>query len=319
MELTEVCHRGDEQWRSLLITNYQLLITNYFDQPPFAPTFRIIRRFPLLMLAALDKYRHAFLIGLQSNLVYRWNFAVRGFFSLFHLSAVFILWGAAFAGAKTGIGGFSFNQTLTYFVTLLILQFFISAFNEDYQISEEIRNGLINQFLLKPINYFAYRFSIFVSARLVSGALVLLPLIVALPVLHDRLAYPHELWRFGLGLPAMFLSALIQFSIAYCFGLLSFWFLEIQGFVILSMAIESVLGGQMFPLDLLPTWAYNVARYLPFYYQMYFPGAVFTGRIREFSEVVIGLGIQACWVAALLGIGHLLWVRGLRRHTAVGG
>ena len=30
--------------------------------------------------------------------------------------------------------------------------------------------GLINQFLLKPINYFLYRFSIFVAARLVSGA-----------------------------------------------------------------------------------------------------------------------------------------------------
>jgi hypothetical protein len=52
--------------------------------------------------------------------------------------------------------------------TLLVLQFFVSAFNEDYQISEEIRNGLINQFLLKPINYYLYRLSIFGAARLVS-------------------------------------------------------------------------------------------------------------------------------------------------------
>jgi ABC-2 type transport system permease protein len=283
---------------------HQLPTTNYQLLPVFS---------------TLDKYRHAFLVGLQSNLVYRWNFAVRGFFSLFHLAAVFILWGAAFAGNRTGIGGFSLNQTLTYFVTLLVLQFFISAFNEDYQISEEIRNGLINQFLLKPINYFAYRFSIFVAARLVSGALVVLPLLVALPVLHSSLTFPHDLWRIGLGLPAMFLSAIIQFSIAYCFGMLSFWFLEIQGFVILSMAIESVLGGQMFPLDLLPASVYNVAKYLPFYYQMYFPGAIFTGRISDFGAVVQGLAIQLVWVAVLLVIGNLLWVRGLRRHTAVGG
>jgi ABC-2 type transport system permease protein len=121
------------------------------------------------MLSSLNKYRQAFLVGLQSNIVYRWNFAVRGFFSLFHLAVVFILWGAAFAGTEQ-IGGFDLRQTLTYFVTLLVLQFFISAFNEDYQISEEIRNGLINQFLLKPINYFLYRFSIFVAARMVSGA-----------------------------------------------------------------------------------------------------------------------------------------------------
>ncbi len=270
------------------------------------------------MLAALNKYRHAFLIGLQSNLVYRMNFAVRGFFSLFHLAVVFILWGAAYVGS-TNIGGFNFGQTLTYFVTLLVLQFFIGAFNEDYQISEEIRNGLINQFLLKPINYFLYRLSIFVSARLVSGALILLPLLVALPFIGQYLTLPHELWRLPVGLVAMGLSALIQFSIAYCFGMLTFWFLEIQGFVILSMAVEVLLGGQMFPLDLMPTWIFRIAQFLPFYYQMYFPGAIFTGRLNDPAVIAQNFGIQIFWVLALLALNQLLWVRGLRRHTAVGG
>ncbi|HEX2855160.1 MAG TPA: ABC-2 family transporter protein [Opitutaceae bacterium] len=269
------------------------------------------------MLAALNKYRHAFLVGLQSNIVYRWNFAVRGFFSLFHLAVVFILWGAAYA--HTGnIGGFDFRQTLTYFVTLLVLQFFISAFNEDYQISEEIRNGLINQFLLKPINYFAYRFSIFIAARLVSGGLVLVPMLVALPFLYEYLTFPFEGWRLAVGVPAIFLSALIQFTIAYCFGMLSFWFLEIQGFVILSMAIEAVLGGQVFPLDLMSPNLFAASMLLPYTYQMYFPAAILTGRF-GFEESLWCLGIQACWVALLFVIARGLWLRGLRRHTAVGG
>jgi ABC-2 type transport system permease protein len=269
------------------------------------------------VIASFEKYRQAFLVGLQSNIVYRWNFVVRGFFSLFHLAVVFILWGAAFAGSEK-IGGFDLRQTLTYFITLLVLQFFISAFNEDYQISEEIRNGLINQFLLKPINYFLYRFSIFVAARLVTGALILLPLLIALPLIHDSLTFPVDGWRFAAIIPALTLSALIQFSIAYCFGMLTFWFLEIQGFVILSMAIESVLGGQLFPLDLLPASVYRVAQFLPFYYQMYFPGAIITGRI-DLTQALQGLLIQTGWVIALLLLNQLLWIRGLRRHTAVGG
>lgn len=269
------------------------------------------------MLTALDKYRQAFLVGLQSNIVYRWNFAVRGFFSLFHLAVVFILWGAAFAGVEK-IGGFDLRQTLTYFVTLLVLQFFISAFNEDYQISEEIRNGLINQFLLKPINYYLYRFSIFVAARLVSGALVFLPLVVAMPVIYEYLTFPLDPWRIAVGIPALLLSAVIQFSIAFCFGMLTFWFLEIQGFVILSFAIETVLGGQVFPLDLMPEPVFRAAQFLPFYYQMYFPGAIITGRI-ELPLALQGLGIQVCWVVALLALNRVLWLRGLRRHTAVGG
>jgi len=270
------------------------------------------------MLAALNKYRHAFLVGLQGNIVYRWNFAVRGLFSLFHLTAVFVLWTAAFQGRET-VGGHTLDQTLTYFVALLVLQFFISAFNEDYQISEDIRNGLINQFLLKPISYYGYRLSIFAAARLVSGALVLVPLAVALPFIGSHLTLPGDWdWRLALGLPAMLLSALIQFGIAYCFGLLTFWFLEIQGFAILSMAVEAVLGGQMFPLDLLPAGVLRVAEWLPFYYQMYFPAAIFTGRI-GFDTAVSGLGIELCWVLVLLAVNRALWTRGLRRHTAVGG
>ncbi len=270
------------------------------------------------MTAALHKYGHVFLVGLQSNLVYRWNFAIRGLFSLFHLTVVVTLWRAAFAG-QTQIGGFSLGQTLTYFVMLLVLQFFIGAFNEDYQVSEEIRNGLINQFLLKPINYFAYRFSIFGAARLVSGVLVLLPLALALPFLHEYLTLPTEAWRLWLGLPAVAMSAVIQFSIAFCFGLLSFWFLEIQSFVILSYAIETLLGGQLFPLDLLPAGLFRISQFLPYYYQMYFPAAIFTGRIATPAKALGGLGIQAFWVIALLALAHLLWTRGLRRHTAVGG
>jgi ABC-2 type transport system permease protein len=270
------------------------------------------------MLATLNKYRAVFSVGLQSNLVYRVNFAIRGFFSFFHLIVVFILWSAAYSGG-TEIGGFNFAQTFTYFVALIVVQFMIGAFNEDYQISEDIRNGLINQFLLKPVNYFAYRFSIYLSARLVTGTLILLPLAVLFPLLQDHLTIPFDAWRIGIGLTALVMSALIQFGIAYCFGLLSFWFLEIQGLVILSMALESVLGGQIFPLDLLPDWLFRLSQYLPYYYQMYFPVAIFTGRLNDPAAAMTGLGIQACWVVIILALGQFLWRRGLRLHTAVGG
>ncbi len=270
------------------------------------------------MLTTLNKYYAAFTVGLQSNLVYRVNFAVRGFFSFFHLVVVFILWSAAYVGSPA-IGGFSFGQTLTYFVALIVVNFMIGAFNEDYQISEEIRNGLINQFLLKPVNYFGYRFSIYLSARLVTGLLIILPVLATYPLLKDYLVLPHDWWRLALGLPALVMSALIQFGIAYCFGLMSFWFLEIQGLVILSMAIESVLGGQIFPLDLLPGSLFRLSQFLPYYYQMYFPVAIFTGRLSDPAAVVHGLGIQLIWVIAILALGQVLWRRGLRLHTAVGG
>jgi ABC-2 type transport system permease protein len=146
-------------------------------------------------------------------------------------------------------------------VVIFVLQFFIGAFNEDYQISEDIRNGLINQFLLKPINYFAYRLSVFAAARVVSGALGR-PGPRSWPCRSSGAtsSCPTTAGGSRSAIPAMGLTALIQFSIAYCFGLLAFWFLEIQGFVILSMAVETVLGGQFFPLDLLPPAVFHAVQ-----------------------------------------------------------
>lgn len=270
------------------------------------------------MFASLNKYGQAFLIGLQSNLVYRVNFGIRGFFSFFHLIVVFILWSAVY-GTQGDVAGFSFAQTFTYFVALIVVQFMIGAFNEDYQISEEIRNGLINQFLLKPVNYFAYRFSIYLSARLVTGLLILVPLVVLYPLLHAHLALSFDAWRYAAVVPALMMSALIQFGIAYIFGMLSFWFLEIQGFVILSMALESLLGGQIFPLDLLPRTFFDISAGLPYFYQMYFPVALLTGRISDPSLIIPMLQIQLFWVVIILLTGRFLWHRGLRLHTAVGG
>jgi ABC-2 type transport system permease protein len=263
------------------------------------------------------KYGQSFLIGLQSNLVYRWNFGVRSIFWFFHLLVVYILWGAAYAG-NAAIGGYSFAQTLTYFVVVFVLQFFIGAFNEDYQISEDIRNGLINQFLLKPINYYGYRLSVFAAARVVSGAFGILALLVALPFFRHHLDLPPEGWRLALALPAMALTALIQFSIAYCQGLLAFWFLDIQGFVILSMAIETLLGGEIVPLDLLPPGLFQALHYLPFFYQAYFPAAILTGRVSQ-AFALQGLLIQAFWALVLVGLAGFVWRRGLRHHTAAGG
>jgi ABC-2 type transport system permease protein len=52
---------------------------------------------------------------------------------------------------------------------------------------------------------------------------------------------------------------------------------------------------------------------------MYFPAAIFTGRIKTQAQALEGLGIQLFWVVVLLALAHFLWVRGLRRYTAVGG
>ena len=148
--------------------------------------------------------------------------------------------------------------------------------------------------------------------------LVFVPLLVIYPLIRHHLTFPGDAWRLLLGVPALALAALIQFTLAYCFGLLAFWFLEIQGFVILSYAAETLLSGQIFPLDLLPPALFRAAQLLPFYYMMYFPAAIFTGRL-GLDSAVHGLALQVVWVVVFAIIARFIWLSGLRKHTAVGG
>lgn len=271
------------------------------------------------MSTLVTKYRHVFGIGLQGGIVYRWNFLIRVLFSLLQLAVVVTLWRAAY-GEQGEIAGRSYQEMISYFLVMTIANYFISAFNEDFQIGEEIRSGTINQFLTKPIDYFGYRLTLFFANRTITGAITLGPILVCLPLLVDFLPQHGDWTRYVIALPAFFLSALIQFCIAFCFGLLAFWFLEIQGFVILSLAIETTLSGQMFPLDLLPPAAHAVVKWLPFYYQAYFPVAIVTsGDGLSTTDIIQGFAIQIGWVVVLCALGRVLWLRGLRRHTAVGG
>ncbi len=78
---------------------------------------------------------------------------------------------------------------------------------------------------------------------------------------------------------------------------------------------QQVREGIGFPA---PESIFRISQFLPYYYQMYFPAAILTGRLEQ-AAAMEGLLIQAFWVVALLGLGQFLWQRGLRRHTAVGG
>jgi ABC-2 type transport system permease protein len=88
--------------------------------------------------------------------------------------------------------------------------------------------------------------------------------------------------------------------------------------VILSFAAETLLSGQIFPLDLLPPSLFHAAQLLPFYYMMYFPAAILTGRI-DLTTTLHGFCLQAAWVLSFAIAARFIWLSGLRKHTAVGG
>ena len=59
----------------------------------------------------------------------------------------------------------------------------------------------------------------------------------------------------------------------------AFWILEISTIVFIVYSFEYFLGGQMFPIDIMPVAVQAVMKWLPFYYELFCPIAIFLERL----------------------------------------
>lgn len=268
----------------------------------------------------MHKYFHVLNIGLQNTFVYRWNFLLRCLFSFVPLLGMVYLWSAVLGGPGTGteLAGYNYGRMISYFVALILLDSIASPTEDDFQIAGEIRDGLINQFLLKPVNYFAYRFCLFWSSRIIYTVVTFIPILCVVFFLRNYIIIPTTLDQWMLSAAAIFLSACLQFGMAYCTAMLAFWLLDISAPTFIVFSIEYALGGHMFPLDFMPRPFYEVLRMLPFYYEYFFPLQIFLGKASA-QSIQQGFVIQIFWVIFFFVLGQAIWRAGLRKYTAVGG
>ena len=125
----------------------------------------------------MRKYLHVFSIGVQNTLVYRVNFLFRATFGLVPLAAILFVWRAIYEGKGEGgeVAGYPLSQMISYYLVVTLVDMTTAVTEDDWQIAADIREGTISQFLLKPIDYLAYRFTLFLSGRTVYTVCAILP------------------------------------------------------------------------------------------------------------------------------------------------
>lgn len=273
-----------------------------------------------LLFGALRKYWHVVNIGIQNTLVYRVNFLFRSVFALIPLMAVIFLWRAVYAGkqGEGGISGYSLAEMISYYLLITIVDALTGVTEDDWQIAADIRDGAINQFLLKPINYMAYRLCLFFSGRIIYTVVAFLPVMLFILNQREFFVPPADWTMFPVFLFSMLLTALLQFFISYTMAMLAFWVLEVSTFIFILFAFEYIAGGHLFPIDILPPVLAQILKFTPFPYQLFFPATVYLGRV-EGAELWTGLAIQFFWVLFFFLFANWIFSRGIRKYTAVGG
>jgi ABC-2 type transport system permease protein len=267
--------------------------------------------------AALRLQGQIFSLGVQSNLVYRWDFLLRVLVSFVPLVGSVFLWNAVFAG-RAAFAGYTFTSIVAYFITLIMLDTVTAPNQDDFQIAEDIREGQINALLLKPIDYRLYRFHLYAAARLVHAAFAIVPLAIAMIWLGHYYQGIPWLVNLPLALAATVGAALIQFFSCFALAMIAFWILDIGSVTFIIYSVEFLLGGHVFPIDAMPAWLQSICLGLPFAYETFFPAAILIGHVHG-AALATGFAWQWFWVAFFFVLSGILWKRGLHQYTAVGG
>ncbi len=261
----------------------------------------------------MKKYWHVLNVGIQNNLTYRFNFLARAVFGLVPLVATLYVWRTIYSDKSQGtaVGSYTLAEMISYYLIVTIVDALTAVNEDDWQIAADIKD-------LKPINYLVYRLCLFFSGRVTYLGVAAIPLALFVVALRHYFVLPANAVTFGLFMFSIFLTALLQFFMSYAMAMLAFWVLEVSTFIFTLFAFEYIASGHMFPLDILPKAFAQVLFYTPFPYQLYFPVAIYMGKVSGMA-LLQGLLIQASWVFLAFAFAQLMWHRGIRKYSAVGG
>jgi ABC-2 type transport system permease protein len=268
------------------------------------------------------KYLGSFSLGLRGALEYRANFLISLLGAVAPIVIQTALWTCLYAPGAEGAGGglrlfgFGYAQMLGYVVVANIVSRLVRT-GFEYDLSDDIRSGGLDRFLVKPIDYFGFRLAQFAGSKTAETAFIGAALILALAALSALAGFSAGLAAVLGFVLALVLAFALNFLVFWLVGLLGFWLTEI-GFLFEAARIVIITAsGGIFPLSVFGPGPEAVLRALPFRFTIQFPTEVLCGRVAG-AEMASGLAVAALWAVVLYVLGRGAWALGIRRFVAVG-
>jgi len=251
----------------------------------------------------------------DETVTYRFNFVMWRVRTILQLLTVYFLWLAVIP--KDGsFGTYSQSLMLTYIFGTQILFSFVFA-SRSYNVGDEINLGNLSNFLIRPINYFAYWFAKDLGDKAMNivfatGELTLLFLILKPPLFIQK-----ELPFILFFILAVILAIFMYFFFNFLLGLIAFWSPEVWAPRFIFYVLINFVSGGLFPLDVLPSAIFEKLIFLPFTYMLYFPLKIYLGQLST-SQILSGMAIASVWTIVFYLIVKLVWQAGLKVYTSQG-
>ncbi len=251
-------------------------------------------------------------IQLSVNLAYRGNIL---FWLLIHLVGFIVLycfWTAIYSDREL-VQGIGFSQMISYLLAVSMIREFVLVAPE-YEINSTIKSGKLSSYLVRP---FAYPIHVLLSSSLWHMIETAMGIAIYLVIAYFLIPDMQWHWSWTI-LPLIILGHIISSLLSLCLGTLAFWLTEASAFYYYKEILIFLVGGILFPYQLMPTWVQQIMNILPFYGSMGLPAELLTN-LSTTPNTSYWFLTLIIWSLMLLIASSLLWKRGVRHYEAIGG
>ena len=263
----------------------------------------------------MNTYYKIFKISLANQLEYRANFISGFLFSLVPFTVNVLLWLAVTAQSSTipleasGIVSYYFLTLITYNIT---------STTSVFKISDDIRHGSLNQYLIKPYNYALYQLAVDLPYRFVFIAMNALPITVLYFVLKRYFVFTISARKIVFFTAFLAAGYLINFLIDFLIALYSFYFSRVSSLYTSIRVLKNISAGIIFPLVLLPESVFSLLKNLPFAFISHIPVSLLLDDV-PLCTAFISLCKSLGWITLLAIFCAVVWKRGMKIYSAYGG
>ncbi|GAB6930946.1 ABC-2 family transporter protein [Paenibacillus sp. JCM 10914] len=249
---------------------------------------------------------------------YRFHFFLGLLGAAFPILVQYFIWTAVYRhSGETALFSYSYHQIILYTILAGLVSKLIAT-QFEHQIVDDIKNGGLNKYLIKPVSYFGYRLVSFLGQKAIYYAITALVLVGIIGFAAAGGVLKLEAVRLILFVVTLWGALLLNFLIAYCICASAFYLNEISYFFVITSLLVNILSGGMFPLEIFGEAIVKALQYTPFPYTIYFPVNVLSGK-SEVGTMYTGLLIQCGWIGLFFWLSRLTWRVSMQKYSAVGG
>lgn len=220
------------------------------------------------------------------------------------------------ANSKGDVNGFTANDFVTYYMTLLIVDQITSNI-VIHTFAYKIQDGTLSGELIRPIHPMLTNALINNIAFKTLTILGFIPVWIVLFFLYKPDFSNVTLYGVLLAIPAMIMGFFIGYLLSAAITSLAFWTTRVYSIYEFYYALILLFSGQFVPLTLMPKLIQDIAQYLPFQLLIYYPIQLILGKLSP-AQIQQGYMTGAIWLMISILLFTRIWRNGVKRFSAVG-